>query len=164
LGFETAAATAQRPPLYVCNLCLELHVPLSLRPAELSSAHGHLDPLFFSSGIICHRHPDQAIRSNNFGAMERACQAYHDLFGDMYDPGADVSRWNLEREAFQAKYCAELKKRCCIEVECHFYYLGDSGLYVHESCPLGHHCHPLYYAWCRRFFPGPISKYGSWFP
>jgi hypothetical protein len=43
--------------------------------------------------------------------MERACQAYHDLFGDMYDPGADVSRWNLEREAFQAKYYAELKRR-----------------------------------------------------
>jgi hypothetical protein len=43
--------------------------------------------------------------------MERACQAYHDLFGDMYDPEADVSRWNLEREAFQAKYYAELKRR-----------------------------------------------------
>ena len=29
----------------------------------------------------------------------------------MYDPEADVSRWNLEREAFQAKYYAELKRR-----------------------------------------------------
>jgi hypothetical protein len=111
LGFETAATIAQRPPLYVCNPCLEIHVPSSLRPAELSPAHGHLDHLFYSSGIICHRHPDQANQLNNFSAVERACQAYHDLFGDMYDPEADVSRWNLEREAFQTRYFTELKRR-----------------------------------------------------
>jgi hypothetical protein len=29
----------------------------------------------------------------------------------MYDPEADVSRWNLEREAFQTRYFTELKRR-----------------------------------------------------
>jgi hypothetical protein len=110
-GCETAATIAQRPPVYVCNPCLEIHVPSSLRPVELSSAYGHLDRAFYSSGIICHRHPDQTTQATNFNTVERACQAYHDLFGDMYDPEADVNRWNLEREAFQAKYYAELKRR-----------------------------------------------------
>jgi hypothetical protein len=27
----------------------------------------------------------------------------------------------------------------------HFYYLGDSGVYVHEGCCLGDYCHPLTY-------------------
>jgi hypothetical protein len=107
-GCETAITIAQRPPVYVCNPCLEIHVPSSLRPRELPSAYRHLDRVFYSSGIICHRHPAQA---NNFNTVERACQAYHDLFGDMYDPEADANRWNLEREAFQTKYYTELKRR-----------------------------------------------------
>jgi hypothetical protein len=111
LGCETATTIAQRPPVYVCNPCLEIHVPSSLRPKELSSAYGHLDHAFHSSGIICHRHPDQTAQANNFNTVEQACQAYHDLFGDMYDPDADVDRWNLEREAFQTKYYTELKRR-----------------------------------------------------
>jgi hypothetical protein len=41
----------------------------------------------------------------------------------------------------------------------HFYYLGDSGLYVHESCCLGH---PLTYVGWRRFWYGPLTIFGSW--
>jgi hypothetical protein len=32
---------------------------------------------------------------------------------------------------------------CCVEAECHFCYLRDSGIYVHESCCLGTQRHPL---------------------
>jgi hypothetical protein len=50
---------------------------------------------------------------------------------------------------------------CCVEVECHFCYLRDSGLYVHESyCP-GNQRHPLTYVGCRRFWYSPLTKYGS---
>jgi hypothetical protein len=111
LGFETAATIAQQPPLYVCNPCLEIHVPSSLRPGELSSAYRHLDRASYSCGIICHRHPNQTTQANDFTTVERACQAYHDLFGDMYDPEADVNKWSLEREAFQTRYFTELKRR-----------------------------------------------------
>src|ERR1700734_692516 len=69
-GCETAATIAQRPPVYVCNPCLEIHVPSSLRPRELSSAYGHLDHAFYSSGIICHRHPDQTAQATNFNTVE----------------------------------------------------------------------------------------------
>jgi hypothetical protein len=50
---------------------------------------------------------------------------------------------------------------CCVEAECHFYYLRDSSLYVHESYPLGYQRHPLTYVGHRRFWYGPLTKYGS---
>ena len=40
---------------------------------------------------------------------------------------------------------------CCVEAECPFYYLRDSGIYVHESCCLGNQRHPLAYVGRRRF-------------
>jgi hypothetical protein len=40
---------------------------------------------------------------------------------------------------------------CCVEAECHFCYLRDSGLYVHESCCPGNQRHLLTYVGCRRF-------------
>jgi len=53
---------------------------------------------------------------------------------------------------------------CCVEAECHFCHLRDSGLYVHESrCP-GNQRHLPTYVGCRRFWYGPLTKYGSWFP
>src|ERR1700733_3028761 len=50
---------------------------------------------------------------------------------------------------------------CCVEAECHFCYLRDSGLYVHESCRPGNQRHLPTYAGCRRFWYGPLAKYGS---
>jgi len=50
---------------------------------------------------------------------------------------------------------------CCLEAECHFCYLRDSSLYVHESCCLGDRRHPLTYVGLRRFWYGPLTKYGS---
>jgi hypothetical protein len=43
---------------------------------------------------------------------------------------------------------------CCVEAECHFCYLRDSSIYVHESC------HPLTYVGRRKFWDGPLVKYG----
>src|SRR2546423_5484920 len=51
--------------------------------------------------------------------------------------------------------------RCCVEAECHSYYLRDSSVYVHESCLLGYQRHPLTYVGLRRFWYGPLTKYGS---
>jgi hypothetical protein len=50
---------------------------------------------------------------------------------------------------------------CCVEAECHFYYLRESSLYVHESCLLGYQRHPLTYVGHRGFWYGPLTKYGS---
>jgi hypothetical protein len=50
---------------------------------------------------------------------------------------------------------------CCVEAECPFYYLRDSSVYVHESCLLGYQRHPLTYVGHRRFWYGPLTKYGS---
>jgi hypothetical protein len=50
---------------------------------------------------------------------------------------------------------------CCVEAEWHFCYLRDSSLYVHESYPLGYQRHPLTYVGHRRFWYGPLTKYGS---
>ena len=44
---------------------------------------------------------------------------------------------------------------CCVEAECHFCYLKDSGLYAHESCCPGNQCRPLTYVGRRRFWYGP---------
>jgi hypothetical protein len=50
---------------------------------------------------------------------------------------------------------------CCVEAECHFCYLRDSGLYVHESCCPGNQHHLPTYVGYRRFWYGPLTKYGS---
>jgi hypothetical protein len=50
---------------------------------------------------------------------------------------------------------------CCVEAECHFCYLEESGLYVHESCCPGNQRHLPTYVECRRFWYGPLTKYGS---
>jgi hypothetical protein len=50
---------------------------------------------------------------------------------------------------------------CCVEAECHFYYLRHSSVYVHESCCLGNQRHPLTYVGRRRFWYSPLAKYGS---
>ena len=50
---------------------------------------------------------------------------------------------------------------CCVEAECHFYYLRESSLYVHESCLLGYQRHPLTYVGHRWFCYGPLTKYGK---
>jgi hypothetical protein len=50
---------------------------------------------------------------------------------------------------------------CCVEAECHFCYLEDSGLYVHESCCPGNQRHLPTYVGCRRFWYGPLTKDGS---
>ena len=47
---------------------------------------------------------------------------------------------------------------CCVEAECHFCYLRDSGVYVHESCCPGNQRHPLTYVGRRRFWYGPMTK------
>jgi hypothetical protein len=47
------------------------------------------------------------------------------------------------------------------KAECHFCYLRNSGLYVHESCCPGNQRHLLTYVGCRRFWYGPLTKYGS---
>jgi hypothetical protein len=47
---------------------------------------------------------------------------------------------------------------CCVEAECHFCYLRDSGVYVHESCCLGNQRHPLTYVGRRRFWYGPLPN------
>src|SRR5580700_7847827 len=52
-------------------------------------------------------------------------------------------------------------QRCCVEAECHFCYLRESSVYVHESCCLGYQRHPLTYVGPRRFRYGPRTKYGS---
>jgi hypothetical protein len=52
-------------------------------------------------------------------------------------------------------------RKCCVEAECHFCYLGDSELYVHESCCPGNQRHLPTYVGCRRFWYGPLTKYGS---
>src|ERR1700734_3006664 len=50
---------------------------------------------------------------------------------------------------------------CCVEAECPFCYLRDSNIYVHESCCLGYQRHPLTYVGRRRFWYGPLTKYGT---
>jgi hypothetical protein len=50
-------------------------------------------------------------QAGNLNAVERACEAYHDLFGDMYDPEASVEEWGSKRYTFQSQYFAELKRR-----------------------------------------------------
>ena len=55
----------------------------------------------------------------------------------------------------------EEDENCCVEAECHFCYLRDSSVYVHESCCLGNQRHPLTYVGRRRFWYGPLTKYGS---
>ena len=47
---------------------------------------------------------------------------------------------------------------CCVEAECHFCYLRDSSVYVHESCCLGNQRHPLTYVGLRRFWYGPLPN------
>lgn len=61
--------------------------------------------------MICHRHPAQTTQTDNSSAVDLACKAYHDLFGDMYDPEANVEEWNLKRYTFQKQYFDELKRR-----------------------------------------------------
>jgi hypothetical protein len=62
--------------------------------------------------------------------------------------------------AQNGSYCPG-NERCAVEAACPFCYLRDSGLYVHESCCLGNERHPLTYVGCRRFWYGPLTKYGS---
>src|SRR5277367_2892216 len=50
---------------------------------------------------------------------------------------------------------------CCVEAECHFYYLGDSSVYVHESCCPGDQRHLPTYVGPGRLPDGPPAKYGS---
>ena len=50
---------------------------------------------------------------------------------------------------------------CYVVAECHFYYLRDSDIYVHESCCLGNQRHPLTYVGRRRCWYGPSTKCGS---
>jgi len=95
----------------VCIRCLEAKVPKSLHPKTVDSSHGYICHIRYSAGIICHRHPRQTTQADNLSAIERACKAYHDLFGDMYDPEANVEEWNLTRYAFQSQYFDELRRR-----------------------------------------------------
>src|SRR5271163_2499794 len=50
---------------------------------------------------------------------------------------------------------------CCVEAECHFYYLRDSSVYVHESCCPGDQRHLPTYVGPGRLPDGPPTKYGS---
>src|SRR5271170_5725810 len=52
-------------------------------------------------------------------------------------------------------------KLCCVEAECHFYYLRDSSVYVHESCCPGDLRHLPTYVGPGRLPDGPPTKYGS---
>ena|ERR1700730_11578604 len=51
--------------------------------------------------------------------------------------------------------------QCCVEAPCHFCYLEDSRLYVHDSCCPGNQRHLPTYVGCRRFWYSPLTKYGS---
>jgi hypothetical protein len=68
------------------------------------------------------------------------------------------------RSAFAPKH-PRLPSAALLQVlqkaECHICYLRDSGLYVHESCCPGNQRHLPTYVGCRRFWYGPLTKYGS---
>jgi hypothetical protein len=65
----------------------------------------------------------------------------------------------MGNRSFQA--CRQAPHSLLREAECHFCYLRDSGLYVHESCCPGNQRHLPTYVGCRRFRYGPLTKYGS---
>jgi hypothetical protein len=50
---------------------------------------------------------------------------------------------------------------CCGGACVYFCYPRDSGLYVHESCCPDNQRHLPTYVGCRRFWYGPLTKYGS---
>src|ERR1700722_12746209 len=56
------------------------------------------------------------------------------------------------------RFWISLELICCVEAECHFCYLRDSSVYVHESCCLGNQRHPLTYVGLRRFWYGPLPN------
>ena len=72
----------------------------------------------------------------------------------------DHPRLPVSLQCQEAKFRSRMPK-CCVEAECHFCYLEDSGLYVHESCCPGNQRHLPTYVGCRRFWYGPLTKDGS---
>jgi hypothetical protein len=61
---------------------------------------------------------------------------------------------NGARKSFPS---SSMRKMCCVEVECHFCYLRDPSVYVHESCCLGVQRHLPTYMKRRKLQDGPVT-------
>ena len=75
--------------------------------------------------------------------------------------GPKQREWRVSSPSVGDVRPPDVRGGCCAEAECHFCYLEDSGLYVHESCCPGNQRHLPTYVGCRRFWYSPLTKYGS---